>query len=107
VKVILLFFKKSNLSLNILTHMILSVSILSDRRPNFTKQVRSSMSPVFVFAGGEQRLKDNFQQFLVENCIKSKSIEIGSVTLFWELSKPVHAMVKSHWKTSFVLGGSL
>jgi len=81
--------------------------ILSDRRPNFTKQVRSSLSPAFIFAGGEQRLKDNFQQFLIENCIKSKSIEVGSATIFWELSKPVHAMVKSHWKTSFVLDGSL
>lgn len=87
--------------------MNFSVSILSDRRPNFTKQVSSSISPAFVFAGGEQRLKDNFQQFLIENFIKSKSIEIGSTTIFWELSKPVHAVVKSHWKTSFVLRGPL
>lgn len=81
--------------------------ILSDRRPNFTKQVRSSLSPAFIFGGGEQRLKDNLQQFLIENSIKSKSIEIGSTTIFWELSKPVHAMIKSHWETSFVLGRSL
>jgi hypothetical protein len=77
--------------------------ILSDRRPDYTKQVRKSLSPAFVFAPNEEGLKRRFKQFLAENQIDARSAEAQGAIIFFDISKPVHAIAESPWETRFVL----
>jgi len=77
--------------------------ILSDRRPDYTEKLRKSLSPAFVFSDDEYKLKERFEEFLIEHHIKYESAETQHATVFFAFSEPVHAEVKSHWKTNFVV----
>jgi hypothetical protein len=77
--------------------------ILSDRRPDYTNKVRNSPSPAFVFADEEQQLKKQFLEFLEKRNIRAEYVGTKGTTIFFGLSEPVHALVDSHWQTTFTL----
>jgi hypothetical protein len=76
---------------------------LSDRRPDYTEQVRRSSSPAFVFASDEKALKEEFQKFLVDHQVVSQSVEVNGISVYFGLSRTVDAVVKSRWRTTFAL----
>jgi len=77
--------------------------ILSDRRPDYTEKVRKSLSPAFIFSDDEYKLKNKFKQFLTKHHIEHESAETQHATVFFALSEPVHAEVRSPWETSFAV----
>ena len=76
--------------------------IFSDRRPKLSQQVRRSNSPAFLFAAGEVRLREAFTKFLLENSIAAEKAIKNGTTIYYDISKPVHAAVESHRKTRFI-----
>jgi hypothetical protein len=77
--------------------------ILSDRRPDFSEAVRKAPAPAFFFAKTETSLEKEFQAFLLISHITSSCDRNVDGALFFNLSKPVDAVVKTKWNTTFML----
>jgi hypothetical protein len=75
----------------------------SDRRPHYTKQVNQASSPGFVFKIGEEQLEKKFQYFIRQNEIAASTIQVEGVKIYYQLSRPVHALVKKNSVTYFIV----
>jgi hypothetical protein len=61
----------------------------SDRRPQYTKQVRRAQDPAFVFGIAEKSLEKDFLSFLQTNNIGHNTIAIDGTNIHYRLSKKV------------------
>ncbi len=76
----------------------------SDRRPQYTEQVRRSRDAAFVFGVGEELLENEFLSFLKTNDITYKMQEIDGTTIYYGLSTPVAvSFTKSNRQNFFFL----
>lgn len=75
--------------------------ILSDRRPESSKIVANAISPAFVFSADEKKMKHDFEAFLFDKGIQFKSLQAGSATFYWALTKPVHIVIDKSKKAIF------
>lgn len=76
----------------------------SDRRPQYTDQVRNSRNSAFVFGADEAVLKNKFLSFQKKYDITYKKIEIDGTQIFYNLSKPVGVSFnKKNWDNFFYL----
>ena len=75
--------------------------ILTDRRPDYTDSVRVAARPAFYFTAAESGLEKEFQGFCRDNGITSRQERTPQGVLYHDLSKPVDALVKTKWNTTF------
>lgn len=76
----------------------------SDRRPQYTEQVRRSRDSAFVFGAGEESLEKEFLSFLKIHDITYETIEIDGTSIYYHLSTPVVASFnKKDWHNFFSL----
>jgi hypothetical protein len=80
-----------------------SREILSDRRPDYTDSVRAAAQPAFFFIASETGLEKEFWNFCMSNLITYRQDRRRQGVLYYDLSKPVDAVVKTKWKTAFVV----
>jgi hypothetical protein len=76
----------------------------SDRRPQYTEQVRNSRNSAFVFGSDEEGLKNKFLSFKNKHDIVCETREIDGTHIFYHLSKPVGVFFnKKNWENYFFL----
>lgn len=63
----------------------------SDRRPQYTEQVRRSGNAAFVFGSDEKSLEMEFLSFLKIHDITYETVEIDGTSIYYRLSKPAAA----------------
>jgi hypothetical protein len=77
--------------------------ILTDRRPDYTDSVRAAAQPAFFFIASEMAIEKEFQSFCMNNRITSRRERSPQGVLYYDLSKPIDAVVKTKWKTEFMV----
>jgi hypothetical protein len=75
--------------------------ILADRKPDYTELVQKSASPAFFFGSWEGSLENEFCAFLSANNITSAYRKDIGGSLYFNLSRPVDAVVRTRWNTTF------
>jgi hypothetical protein len=75
--------------------------VLTDRRPGYTRAVRKSPSPAFIFGRSENRIQQHFLNYLARNKIDRKIVSGKGWMLVYDLTPPVDAMVSRRWETDF------
>ena len=76
----------------------------SDRRPQYTEQVRRSQDAAFVFGLKEESLEKEFLSFLKMHDIKYQTLEVDEASIYYGLSTPVVASFnKNNWQNIFSL----
>jgi hypothetical protein len=76
----------------------------SDRRPQYTEQVRRSKDAAFVFGISEELLKEKFLSFLKTHDITYETLEIEGTSIYHQLSTPVAvSFTKSNRQNFFSL----
>ncbi|OPZ98375.1 MAG: hypothetical protein BWY71_01284 [Planctomycetes bacterium ADurb.Bin412] len=78
--------------------------ILSDRRPDYTREVEQAMFPAFVFADNEKELRDRLLAFLEASGAEATVMTIDGTDVVFNLSVPIHAVFAPDRGTTFALG---
>jgi 4-amino-4-deoxy-L-arabinose transferase-like glycosyltransferase len=73
----------------------------SDRRPQYTEQVRRSQDAAFVFGSKEEPLEKEFLAFVKICDIKYKTIEIDGTRIYYGMSTPVVASFNKNNRQNF------
>jgi hypothetical protein len=73
----------------------------SDRRPQYTEQVRRSQDAAFVFGSKEEPLEKEFLAFVKICDIKYKTIEIDGTSIYYGMSTPVVASFNKNNRQNF------